>query len=186
METESFQISRDCQALYFTAVTKDRLPVFRTSKINTITCTALDEARRSGGFFIFAYVLMPDHLHILTSQPNTPSDVMRRVKGISARRVIDYLKTNNYGTSLAKLRHQKRKKTHIYSLWQEEKNAFSIFSEAVFMEKVNYIHNNPVRAGLVERAIDYLWSSARIWKKCARADEPLLVDVDRIKWRRRA
>ena len=60
----------------------------------------------------------------------------------------------------------------------------SIFSEAMFMQKVSYIHNNPVRAGLVERAIDYRWSSARIWHGCEAEDEPLRVDIDRIRWRR--
>jgi hypothetical protein len=60
-----------------------------------------------------------------------------------------------------------------------------IFSEDMLMQKVNYIHQNPVRAGLVERAEDYRWSSARIWKRCALEDEPLLVDIDRINWRRR-
>jgi len=52
------------------------------------------------------------------------------------------------------------------------------------MQKVNYIHQNPVRAGLVERAEDYRWSSARHWLKCPRDDEPLRVDLDKIAWRR--
>jgi hypothetical protein len=52
------------------------------------------------------------------------------------------------------------------------------------MQKVNYIHLNPVRADLVERAIDYRWSSARIWQRRAVEDEPLMVDFDRIVWRR--
>ncbi len=56
----------------------------------------------------------------------------------------------------------------------------------MFMQKVNYIHLNLVRAGLVERAIDYRWSSARIWQGCATDDEPLRVDIDRIAWRRGA
>jgi hypothetical protein len=42
------------------------------------------------------------------------------------------------------------------------------------MQKVNYIHNNPVRAGMVERAIDYRCSSARIWQRCPLDDEPVL------------
>jgi putative transposase len=54
------------------------------------------------------------------------------------------------------------------------------------MQKVNYIHLNPVRAGLVERAIDFRWSSARIWQGRDAEDEPLLVDIDRIQWRRGA
>jgi len=61
---------------------------------------------------------------------------------------------------------------------------FSIFSEAMFMQKVNYIHLNPVRAGLVEKATDYRWSSARIWQGCPLEDEPLKVNMDKIRWRR--
>ncbi|HEY8185590.1 MAG TPA: hypothetical protein VIF64_05955 [Pyrinomonadaceae bacterium] len=54
-------ISRDTPALYITAVAKDRLPVFRTDAIKIITCNALNEARESGGFSIYAYAIMPDH-----------------------------------------------------------------------------------------------------------------------------
>jgi REP element-mobilizing transposase RayT len=184
MAPEKFQISRDSQALYITTVTKDRLPVFQTDPIKIIACQALDEARNSGGFLIFAYVIMLDHMHLLTSCPNTSADVLRYVKGITARRVIDYLKEKKHESSLAKLRHEDWKRAHKYSLWQQEKNVFSIFSEGVFMQKVNYIHVNPVRAGLVERATDYRWSSARIWQRRDAEDEPLMVDIDRIQWRR--
>jgi REP-associated tyrosine transposase len=179
-----FQISRDSQALFITAVAKDRLPVFRTDAVKEIACQALDEARKSGGFLLFAYVIMPDHLHVLTSQPKTSADLLRRIKGITARRVIDYLKANNFQRSLEKLRHPEWKREHKYSLWQQEKNVLAIFSEAVFMQKVNYIHLNPVRAKLVERAIDYKWSSARIWQRCPLEDEPLMMDIDQIVWRR--
>ena len=70
------------------------------------------------------------------------------------------------------------------SLWQTEKNVLPIFSEGMFMEKVNYIHQNPVRAGLVEKATDYRWSSARIWQGRPMENEPLLMDKDLIYWRR--
>ena len=179
-----FQISRDSQALYITLVAKDRLPVFQTDAIKTIVCQALDEARKSAGFLLFAYVLMLDHLHLITNQPKSSADVLRYVKGITARRVIDYLKASGYDKSLAKLRHQEWKRKHNYSLWQQEKNVLSIFSESMLMQKVNYIHLNPVRAGLVERAVDYRWSSARIWQGLQQDDEPLKVDFDRISWRR--
>ena len=46
------------------------------------------------------------------------------------------------------------------------------------------IHKDPVRAGFVERADDYRWSSARFWSKCPNEDEPLRVDIDKIVWRR--
>jgi|ERR1043165_6763271 REP element-mobilizing transposase RayT len=181
---DKFQLSRDSQALFITAVAKDRLPVFRSDAIKLVACQALEEARISGGFLIFAYVIMPDHLHLLTDCPKTSADVLRYVKGLVGRRVIDYLKQNGFESSLAKLRHAQWKRKHTYSIWQQEKNILSIFSEAMFMQKVNYIHLNPVRADLVERAIDYRWSSARIWQRRAEEDEPLMVDFDRIVWRR--
>ncbi len=186
MAPEKFQISRDSQALYITVVSKDRLPVFKTDTIKNIACRAIDEARNSGRFLLFAYAIMSDHMHLLTNCPKTSADVLRYLKGITGRRIIDYLKQKNYETSLAKLRHEEWKRKHSYSLWQQEKNVFSIFSEAMFMEKVNYIHLNPVRAGLVERAIDDRWSSAKIWQEGEAEDAPLRIDIDRIRWRRGA
>jgi putative transposase len=59
-----------------------------------------------------------------------------------------------------------------------------IFAERMFREKLNYIHQNPVRAGLVETATDYFWSSARIWRGLQIENEPLPVDKDLIHWRR--
>jgi putative transposase len=126
---------------------------------------------------------MTDHLHLLTSRPSTNSDLLRVLKGLTARRVIDYLKANNYANSLKKLEHQVGDQNYKYSLWQTKKNLFPIYSERLFKQKLNYIHQNPVRAGLVERPIDYRWSSAQIWAGCSLEDEPLLVDKDLIRWR---
>lgn len=182
--TPKFQLSRDSQALFITAVAKDRLPVFRTDAIKLVTCNALDEARSSGNFLIFGYVIMPDHLHLLTDCPKTSAEVLRYVKGLIGRRVIDHLKAHGYESSLAKLRHEQWKRKHTYSLWQHEKNVFSIFSEAMFMQKVNYIHLNPVRAEMCDRPVDYRWSSARFWRRLENEDEPLRIDFDRIAWRR--
>ncbi|MBA3354478.1 MAG: hypothetical protein H0U18_00760 [Pyrinomonadaceae bacterium] len=52
------------------------------------------------------------------------------------------------------------------------------------MEKANYIHQNPVRAGLIEDAVEYRWSSVRYWRRCPVEDEPLKVDIDQLAWHR--
>lgn len=89
------RISRTNPFYYQTSVTKDRLPVFRTDKIKEIAARAFDEARTSGGIFIFAYVIMPDHTHTATYSPErSGSDILRFMNGISARRIIGYLKDN--------------------------------------------------------------------------------------------
>ena len=176
-------ISKDNPCLFITAVAKDRLPVFRTDAIKTITCNAINEARLSCGFLLFAYVIMPDHLHLITDSPRKPSTVLQFIKGIVSRRVLGYLKEMNYETSLRKLEHLDWKRNHRYSLWQHDSDVFSVISESTFMQKVNYIHQNPVRAKLVERAADYLWSSSRFWQKRPSEKEPLSVDLNKIVWR---
>ena len=178
------RITRDTPCFYLTCVTKDRLPVFRTDKIKAVTATAWDEARKSAQLLIFAYVIMPDHVHLITDGSRKVSEALRYLNGITARRVINYLKENDFTSSLAKLRQADKSRQYKHSLWEHHPNALQLTSEAMFMQKVNYIHQNPVRAGLVERTEDYLFSSARIWQRKPLENEPLLVDSDKIEWRK--
>ena len=150
------KISKDNPFYYLTSVTNNRLPIFRGDALKKVTANAFDEARKSAGILIFAYVLMPDHCHLITDSSRKPSEVSRYLNGITARRVIDYLKENKFESSLEKLKQETKKREYKYSLWEHHPNVFSIFTEAVLMQKVNYIHQNPVSAGLIEQQEDYL------------------------------
>src|SRR5689334_17901865 len=112
------QISRDTPFYYLTSVTKDRLPIFRTDELKRVLADALDEARRSAGILIFAYVIMPDHDHLITDGSRSISDVLRFTNGIAAKRIIDYLKKNGRESSLAKLREQEKSRGYKHSVWQ--------------------------------------------------------------------
>jgi REP element-mobilizing transposase RayT len=177
-------ISKDNPCLFVTTVARNRLPVFRSDALKSLACHALDEARRSGGFALFAYVIMPQHLHALADGTLKASEILRYVNGILSHRVIDFLKEGGFATSLEKLRGAPKGRGHEYSLVDHHSNALPVFSEEFFMRKVNYIHLNPVRAGLVARAEDYRWSSARQWWGQAAKDEPLRMDLEKIDWRR--
>ena len=145
-------ISRDSPCYYLTSVAKDRLPVFRTDEIKVVTCVALDEARHSGKFALYAYVIMPDHLHVVTDSRLPPSRTLQFINGIVSRRVIDYLKLHSYEMKM-------------------------------LMQRVHYTHQNPVRANLVQTPGECRWSSIRYWNRGLSEDEPLRMDIDRIKWR---
>ena len=176
-------ITPNSPAYYLTSVTKDRLPAFRLDKLKSVACDALAEARRSGGFLIFAYVIMPDHLHLISDGEKKPARVLQFVNGIVSRRVIDFLKQRGHNSSLKKLQHEEYRRGHKYSLWDHHPNVRLLTSENMLMERVHYTHKNPVRAGLVNRAEDYVYSSVRIWNGMPLEDEPLTVDLDRIHWR---
>jgi putative transposase len=177
-------ISPNSPAYYLTSVTKDRLPVFRSEAMKSVVCGALNEARTSGKFLILAYVIMPDHLHIISDGEKKAAVVLRFINGLISRQLIDYLKREGHDTSLEKLRHGSHRRDYRYSLWDHHPNVRLLTSESMFMQRVHYTHRNPLRLGLVERAEDYRYSSVRIWNRVPLEDEPLMVDVGEIKWRR--
>jgi REP element-mobilizing transposase RayT len=122
---------------------------------------------------------------VITDCKRSQSDTLRYLNGISAHRVIGHLKDGGYESPLMKLRIEKQDREYKHSLWGNHSITFEIKTEAVFMEKVNYIHWNPVKAGFVERPEDYRYSSIRFWNGCPLDDEPLAMDVKKIKWRKR-
>ena len=122
-------ISRDSPCHYLTAVAKKRLPIFRSDKIRSIRCSALNEARHSGKFSLYAYVVMPDHIHVVTDSALRPSKILQFINGITARRIIDYLKEHNYQDSLKKLRHEIRPRRYSYSLWDHHPDVRLLLTE---------------------------------------------------------
>ncbi|MFT3745431.1 MAG: transposase [Pyrinomonadaceae bacterium] len=179
-----FQISRTTPAYYFTSVTHHRLHIFRTNKIKQIVCNGYNEARSNHGILILAYVIMPDHTHILAYSERKMSDVLRLLNGVAAHRVIQYLKENEFNESLFKLRGEAvRNKNHQHSVWHHHPDSLEIVGEDTFRQKVDYIHMNPVRAGLVENPLDYEYSSSRLWVDRPQDDEPLATDHREIDWR---
>ena len=138
-------ISRDTPCLYITTVAHHRLPVFQAGKLKTIAACALNEARTSGKFLLFAYVIMSDHFHLVTDGSQKPSRVLQYVNGIVSRRVIDYLKENGFESSLKKLRHETGPRQYKYSLIEHHANVFLITNEATFMQKVTLSVLRPPR-----------------------------------------
>lgn len=121
---------------------------------------------------------------MISDSARSSADTLRFINGIIARRIIDYLKEHGQEKSLEKLRHETKRKEYRYSVFDHHPNARLLLTEKMLMERVHYTHQNPVRAGLVERAEDYHWSSVRCWNGNMLEDEPLLMDLDRIRWRR--
>jgi REP element-mobilizing transposase RayT len=176
-------ISPNSPAYYLTSVANNRLPIFRHDSMKSVACAAFNEARTSGHFLILAYVIMPDHLHVITDSDKKAAVILRFINGIISRRVIDYLKSEGHQSSLEKLRRESSARCHQYSLWDHHPNVRLLTSESMFMQRVHYTHQNPVRLGLVDRAENYLYSSARIWNRNPSEVEPLKVDIREIKWR---
>jgi putative transposase len=176
----------DIGAHFLTAKTFQNTPFFRDPACAHIFCEELEAARMAYGFHVLAFVVMPDHVHLLLwwdtdRLPDlTISKVAWAVKGRSARQMVDYLKGvgegsgvgdgsavahPNYPNTLLQPVREPIDQPHYrnwrYKIWQQGAGYdFNVYTPNKLLEKVAYIHANPVRAGLVAQAEDYPWSSA--------------------------
>ena len=101
------------------------------------------------------YVVMPDHIHLLISEPErgTPSTVMQVVKQRFARRVLNRQRRDARQAELWPEPPQ-----HV---WQKRFYDFHVWSERKRVEKLRYMHRNPVKEGLVQEPEQWPWSSYR-------------------------
>jgi putative transposase len=168
---------KDRSAPHFMTCTVLRwIPVFtRPETVNIV----LDSCRylMNEGFRLYAFVILENHLHLIAQSEKLDRDMMR-FKSYTARQIIDYLELNNVRMILDQLALYKKahKSDSRYQFWQEGVHPELISSDEMMRTKVEYIHNNPVVRGYVDRPEHWRYSSARNY-----IGEQGLLDVCR-KW----
>lgn len=129
------------QSHFVTFCCYHRRPLLNSDANRRIFESALERVRRAFGLRVYAYVVMPEHVHLLLSEParDTLADALKSLKQGVARRLIG----------------------NAEHFWQKRYYDFNIRNYPQFVEKIRYIHRNPVKAGLCERPEDWEWSSFR-------------------------
>jgi putative transposase len=119
-----------------------RLPYLATPHARSTFEEVLEITRRRHNLWINAYVVMPEHVHLLISEPESSllAMTLKALKQESARRL---------------------KSSEDAHFWQARYYDFNVYSEKKRAEKVDYIHRNPVKRGLANEPEDWPWSSAR-------------------------
>jgi REP element-mobilizing transposase RayT len=163
---------------YVTSVTYNRVPIFRSDHACDIFVATLSEVRQRYPFKLIGYVIMPDHVHaIINRSADTISDWLRHVRGNSARQILAWLRDEQHLMSLKKLElihPQKRRHTH--AVWQKDPSVIDLWSPKFIRQKLNYLHLNPVRAGLCKHPADWKWSSYRAYLPHKVGDVPIEID----------
>jgi len=118
------------------------------------------------GLNLFAFVIMSNHIHLLAqSEVGDLSGFIRDFKSYTSKRFLEIMESGTESRREWMMRvfehyaTYKEKQTH--QLWTHENHAEHVYSQKFIEQKVQYIHNNPVRSGIVAKPEDYLYSSAR-------------------------
>lgn len=133
-------------------------------------CEAVIESfqycQRNKGLNLFAFVIMSNHIHLIAqSEVGDLSGFIRDFKSFTSKSFVEIMKSDRESRKewmeMVFKYHAKFKGGQTYQLWTHENHAEYIYSQKFLEQKVHYIHNNPVRSGIVVNSEDYLYSSAR-------------------------
>jgi REP element-mobilizing transposase RayT len=158
-------------ALHFvTGNMRDRIAIFREECYCREFFIVCNDLRNKWPAKLVAYVLMPDHFHLIAN----PKD--GNIQGFAGALKSKLAKQIIKLTGDRFLLEEPRADGSIHQVWQESFKAMPLWSAWMIWQKINYIHANPVKAGLVASATNYKWSSFRSFY--SRAGEPLAIDQD--------
>jgi putative transposase len=136
-----------------------RLPFLRCARARDRLLSILESTRQCYRFVVVGYVVMPEHVHLLISEPEvgTPSTVMQVLKQRTARAL------------LPKRRRRDARQRELFGeeprrvFWQARFYDFNVWTTKKRIEKLRYMHRNPVKRGLVASPEQWRWSSYRFY-----------------------
>lgn len=119
------------------------------------------------GLLLHAWVLMNNHVHLIISTKDNmkPEDIMRDIKKFTATQIIKEIdkpeeSRRNWMMWLFKEAGRKNSNNTYYQFWQQDNHPIALPSQDIALQKLAYIHQNPVRAGIVYEPEHYIYSSA--------------------------
>jgi putative transposase len=150
-----------------------RLPLLGSVRARNAFVKVLGQVRHRSQFALVGYVVMPEHIHLLVSEPahGIPSTVMQVLKQRVSRQLRKRKRRRVSGAQLA-FRFGVSQ-TPLPQFWQRRFHDFNVWSHKKKVEKLHYMHYNPVKRGLVTRPEDWPWSSYLIYAKAGRGLTPI-------------
>ncbi|HEV3219970.1 MAG TPA: transposase [Candidatus Acidoferrales bacterium] len=160
---------------FITCTCYRRLPLLGSARSRNLFTRILGEMRDGYGFFLVGYVVMPNHIHLLISEPpkGTPSTVMQVLKQRVSRSLRGRKKQKAGGQ--LRLRFQDSEGSP-RQFWQRRSHDFNVWSHKKRVEKLGYMHFNPVKRKLVRDPRHWPWSSYSHYAK----GEEGLVRIDEV------
>ena len=153
------------RCFFVTTSVVNHAPVFRSDDYCGILIRNIKHYRERYKFGVLGYVIMPSHFDWIVEvdqETGTVSDFMRDIKKYCAWDVLELLKDESQRDMISMFSEAARGyPRQRMKFWEDRFDDEVIRNDAMLRTKLEYIHNNPVKAGLVARPVEYRFSSAR-------------------------
>jgi len=160
----------DQQGMNFLTLTiVDWIDLFTRPIYAEIVIASLRFCQKEKGLLVYAYVIMPSHIHMIVqaTSPTGLSSILQSFKSFTAKQFLNAIKAKTTGESRREwllnrfaFQAQKNNINSNYQIWQKGNHPIELCSPKVIRQKLNYIHVNPMREKIVAQPAHYIWSSA--------------------------
>ena len=168
MSSENYRVNNQNATYFLTFTVTDWVDVFTRLNYRNIIVDSLEYCVRNKGLRIFAWCLMTNHIHIgcMVDEPFKMSDFVRDFKQFTAKSLLKEIQSepeSRRDWMLYRFEYAGKFDNRIkqYRFWQDKSHPIELNTLEMINERIDYIHNNPVKNGLVAEPEDYLFSSAR-------------------------
>lgn len=162
--------THNLDSLYFVSfATVGWIDVFTRREYKDMLVESLNYCQQQKGLELYGWCIMSNHVHLIarSAEGTSLSDTLRDFKKYTSSRIIKAIQDNlqesrkEWMLSIFKQAGAYNSNNKNYQFWRQDNKPIEIYSADVIQQKLNYVHNNPVVEGLVERPEDYLYSSAK-------------------------
>ena len=152
-----------------------RRPLLGTARSRDCFVKILDRVRSKRNFLLLGFVVMPEHVHLLLSEPD--KGTLSKIVQVLKQRVSRALRKRKKRSSRGQLSLPfSGERSLAKRFWQRRFYDFNVWSYGKWKEKLNYMHANPVTRKLVKHPKDWAWSSWSFYEK----GEEGLISIDRV------
>lgn len=189
---EGFKIRNQELPYFFTATVVDWIDVFTRKIYKDCIIESFDYCIKNKGMIVFGYVIMSNHIHfIVQSKDEKLTDLIRDFKKFTAKTILEKIRSEpesrrEWMLERFKLATKSHSRNKNEQFWKYGNHPEEIYTNKFMWTKLDYIHQNPVKAGIVKKASDYIYSSASNYEldegliEIEMADNPV-VDVLNLK-----
>ena len=158
----------DKEGVYFvTSTVVDWIDVFTRNIYRDILLNSFRFCQLNQGLQVHAWMLMPNHFHLICSfiNNNNPGMVIKNIKSFTAIKLIDAIINNKkesrkkWMLDVFEKNGEAKKCNHRFQFWEHENHPVLLSNKYMFDQRLNYLHQNPVRAGFVREPHEWLYGS---------------------------
>ncbi len=153
----------DLKAPHFlTCTINNWIPIFTRQATVKVVIEALAYRQSQRGLKVYGYVILENHLHLIAQSENLQKEISS-FKSWTAKQILIVLKEHKADRILRQLAFHKKahKKDRQYQVWEEGSHPQQIQNDKMLLQKLDYIHLNPVKRGYVDKVEHWRYSSAR-------------------------